>query len=75
MPGPPPTTVVNSEQGCVIAIVHLDHTVDVYRIPPSATITIQPQTGFGSVVLSSNSVSKASAESDMDSYLITAGAL
>jgi len=75
MPGPPAPTVIQSEQGAIVAVVHLDHTVDVYQIPPSGTITIQPQTGFGNVVKTSSSVSKADAETDIDTQLGHDGAV
>lgn len=74
MPGPPAPTTVSSDQGGVVAVVHLDHTVDVYRIPPGATITIQPQTGFGNVTESSANVSLADALTDISSALGQDGA-
>lgn len=74
MPTSIPPTVLTSDQGCAIAIVHLDHTVDVWRIPPNAVITIQPQTGLGNVIESSENVSKSIAVSDVDDYLGSVGA-
>lgn len=75
MPGPPPPFVIStSDQGASIALVHLDHTVDVYQIPPGASITIQPQAGFGSVTQTASSVSLAAAVSEVQAELGQFGA-
>lgn len=75
MPGPPPPFVIStSDQGGSIAVVHLDHTVDVYKVPPGASITIQPQAGFGSVTQTETGVTLAVAVAEVQTELGSFGA-
>jgi hypothetical protein len=75
MPLGPQPTVVSSAQGAVLVIVHVDGTSDVYTIPQSATITIQPPVGFGNVSKVGDLVDKASAENLVDQVISTFGAM
>jgi hypothetical protein len=68
-------TVVTSQQGALVAVVSINGTVDVWEIPQNATITIQPAAGWGSVTKTSDQVSLASAESDINSQLVSDGAV
>ena len=68
------STVLGSDQGSVLSIVHVDGTVDVWSIPQNAVIDIQTARGFGSLTETSVNASLSAAESDIDSHLVSAGA-
>ena len=64
-----PNLAIDSERGGAIAIVHPDHSVDVYDVPENSIINIATQRGFGVATQVSNSVSLADADSQVNTQL------